>query len=187
MWAGSLDSLSYWNANNEVDEEEMNSQTEDLRKELLAERHVTWRAFRWIGYLISLPCIVVAILSLTFDREEGGTIAYICIMVPCFIVLASFLGHFAYKSRVNYILKDYEIVRANILRCTDIPLCSRVDVEYCVNGQTIKSSVEFMVGGPRPHGKDVLLVVSKRKPKENVAAPLALLQRNQRQGVQQNP
>lgn len=155
-------------------EKEMDSQTEDLRKQLLAEKNVTWRAFRWIGYLIFLPCIVIAILSVIFDKEEGGIIMYICIMVPCFIVLASLLGHFAYKSHVNYILKDYEIVRANILKCTDIPLYSRVDVEYCVNGQTVKSSVEFTVGRSRPYGKKVLLVVSKRKPKENIAAPLKL-------------
>ena len=155
-------------------EKEMDIQTEDLRKQLLAEKNVTWRAFRWIGYLIFLPCIVIAILSVIFDKEEGGIIMYICIMVPCFIILASMLGHFAYKSRVKYILKDYEIVRANILKCTDISLCSIVYVEYCVNGQTVKSSVEFTVGRPRPYGKKVLLVVSKRKPKVNVAAPLKL-------------
>jgi len=102
---------------------------------------------------------------------------YICIMVPCFIVLASFLGHFAYKSRVNYILKDYEIIRADILKCIDIPLCSRVNVEYCVNGRMVKSFVEFTVGRSRPRGKKVLLVVSKRKPKENIAAPSKLYEK----------
>ena len=152
----------------------MDSQTEDLRKQLLAEKNFTWRAFRWLGYLIFLPCIVIGILFLIFDEEEGGMIMYTFIMVPSFVVLASILGHFASRSRINYILKDYEIVCANILKCTDIPLCSKVDVEYFVNGQTVKSSVEFMLGRPRPHGKKILLVVSKKKPKNNIAAPLKL-------------